>query len=172
MRERTLKRWEPAADEIDMSLEGAAGDSAGWDQFEANERLFGAKSNYDENLYTTRIDRSDPTYRQKHAEAARIAREIEGQDHENAHMREERGLVAPDSGDQDEESKYSGVQREAKPFQALVSGQPNKYTSPRTPSARTSCCPHQATVTCTSGSCQGDLTGREATANTCGQAQC
>lgn len=45
MRERTLKRWEPAADEIDMSLEGAAGGSAGWDQFEANERLFGAKSN-------------------------------------------------------------------------------------------------------------------------------
>jgi hypothetical protein len=130
MRERTLKRWEPAADEIDMSLESAAGDSAGWDQFEANERLFGAKTNYDENLYTTRIDRSDPTYRQKHAEAARIAREIEGQDHENAHMREERGLVAPDSGDQDEESKYSGVQREAKPFQPLVSGQPNKYTPP------------------------------------------
>ncbi|KAJ5684701.1 uncharacterized protein N7477_001046 [Penicillium maclennaniae] len=130
MRERTLKRWEPAADEINMSLESTAGDSAGWDQFEANERLFGAKTNYDENLYTTRIDRSDPTYRQKQAEAARIAREIEGQDHENAHMREERGLVAPDSGDQDEESKYSGVQREAKPFQPLVSGQPNKYTPP------------------------------------------
>lgn len=130
MRERTLKRWEPAADEINMSLEGSAGDSAGWDQFEANERLFGARSNYDENIYTTRIDRSDPTYRQKHAEAARIAREIEGQEHENPHMREERGLVAPDSGDQDEESKYSGVQREAQPFHPLVSGQPNKYTPP------------------------------------------
>jgi hypothetical protein len=130
MRERTLQRWEPAAHEVNMSLESSAGDTAGWDQFEANERLFGAKTNYDENIYTTRIDRSDPTYREKHAEAARIAREIEGQDHENAHMREERGLVAPDSGDQDEESKYSGVQREAKSFQPLVSGQPNKYTPP------------------------------------------
>lgn len=130
MRERTLKRWEPAADEVDMSLESSTGDTMGWDQFEANERLFGAKSNYDENIYTTRIDRSDPSYRQKQAEAARIAREIEGTDVENPHMREERGLVAPDTGDQDEEAKYSGVQRENKAFPPLASGQPNKYTPP------------------------------------------
>ncbi|KAJ5689725.1 hypothetical protein N7462_004117 [Penicillium macrosclerotiorum] len=130
MRERTLQRWEPAEHEVDMSLESAAGDSTSWDQFEANERLFGAKTNYDENIYTTRIDRSDPTYRQKQAEAARIAREIEGTDVDNPHMREERGLVAPDTGDQDEEDKYSGVRRENKAFPPLVSGQPNKYTPP------------------------------------------
>lgn len=130
MRERTLKRWEPAADEVNMSLEGNTGDTTGWDQFEANERLFGAKSNYDENIYTTRIDRSDPTYRSKQVEAARIAREIEGTNVENPHMREERGLVAPDTGDQDEEAKYSGVQRDNKVFPPLASGQPNKYTPP------------------------------------------
>jgi hypothetical protein len=49
---------------------------------------------------------------------------------DNVHMREERGLVAPDTGDQDEEDKYSGVQRENKAFPPLVSGQPNKYTPP------------------------------------------
>lgn len=130
MRERTLKRWEPAADEVDMSLESTTGHTTGWDQFEANERLFGAKSNYDENIYTTRIDRSDPAYREKQAEAARIAREIEGTDVDNPHMREERGLVAPDTGDQDEEAKYSGVQRENRAFPPLASGQPNKYTPP------------------------------------------
>lgn len=130
MRERTLKRWEPAADEVDMSLESSTGDTTGWDQFETNERLFGAKTSYDETLYTTRIDRSDPSYRQKQAEAARIAREIEGTDVDNPHMREERGLVAPDTGDQDEEAKYSGVQRENKAFPPLVSGLPNKYTPP------------------------------------------
>jgi hypothetical protein len=130
MRERTLKRWEPAEHEVDMSLESAAGDSKGWDQFETNERLFGAKTSYDEHIYTTRIDRSDPTYRQKQVEAARIAAEIEGTDVDNAHMREERGLVAPDTGDQDEEDKYSGVQRENNVFPPLVSGQPNKYTPP------------------------------------------
>ncbi|CAI7579023.1 unnamed protein product [Penicillium viridicatum] len=129
MRERTLQRWEPAETDIDMSLE-TSNTSAGWDQFEANERLFGAKTNYDENIYTTRLDRSDPNYKQKQAEAARIAREIEGQDVDNSHMREERGLVAPDTGDQDEEDKYSGVRREDKAFPPLLSGQPNKYMPP------------------------------------------
>lgn len=130
MRERTLKRWEPAAHEVDMSLESTIGDTTGWDQFETNERLFGARTNYDENIYTTRIDRSDPSYRQKQVEAARIAKEIEGTSVENPHMMEERGLVAPDTGDQDEEAKYSGVQRDNKVFPPLASGQPNKYTPP------------------------------------------
>ncbi|KAB8269932.1 hypothetical protein BDV30DRAFT_177399 [Aspergillus minisclerotigenes] len=129
MRERTLKRWEPSAEtEVDLSLE-TTNTSAGWDQFEANARLFGATSSYDENLYTTRIDRSDPTYKQKEAEAARIAREIETTDVDNAHMREERGLTVPGDGG-DEEDKYSGVRRDERNFPPLVSGQPNKYTPP------------------------------------------
>ncbi|KAJ5562167.1 SM domain found in ataxin-2 [Penicillium sp. DV-2018c] len=129
MRERTLQRWEPAETDVDMSLE-TSNNATGWDQFEANERLFGAKTNYDENIYTTRLDRSDPNYKQKQAEAARIAREIEGQEVDNTHMREERGLVVPDTGDLDEEDKYSGVRREEKGFPPLVSGQPNKYMPP------------------------------------------
>ncbi|PYI03332.1 putative PAB1 binding protein [Aspergillus sclerotiicarbonarius CBS 121057] len=128
MRERTLKRWEPAADtDVDLSLE-TTNNSTGWDQFEANARLFGATSSYDENIYTTQIDRSDPAYRQKEADAARIAREIEGTTTDNAHVREERGLASTD--DIDEESKYSGVRRDEKNFPPLVSGQPNKYTPP------------------------------------------
>ncbi|KAF7719307.1 LsmAD domain-containing protein [Penicillium ucsense] len=130
MRERTLKRWEPSEHDVDMSLESTTGDSKNWDQFETNERLFGAKTSYDENIYTTRIDRSDPNFRQRQAEAARIAAEIEGTDVDNVHMREERGLAVPDTGDQDEEDKYSGVQRENKVFPPLVSGQPNKYMPP------------------------------------------
>ncbi|PYH98333.1 hypothetical protein BO71DRAFT_65829 [Aspergillus ellipticus CBS 707.79] len=128
LRERTLKRWEPAADtDVDLSLE-TSNNSAGWDQFEANARLFGATSSYDENIYTTRIDKSDPTYRQKQADAARIAREIEGTNTDNAHVREERGVVSTD--DIDEEAKYSGVRRDERNFPPLVSGQPNKYTPP------------------------------------------
>ncbi|KAJ5151904.1 hypothetical protein N7492_010199 [Penicillium capsulatum] len=130
IRERTLQRWEPADTDVDLSLESSTGDTTGWDQFETNERLFGASTNYDENLYTTRIDRSDPSYRHKQAEAARIAREIEGTAVDNSHMREERGLAVPDTGDQDEEDKYSGVRRDPQTFQPLVSGQPNKYTPP------------------------------------------
>ncbi|THD00006.1 hypothetical protein EYZ11_000458 [Aspergillus tanneri] len=128
IRERTLKRWEPTADaDIGLSLEGPTS-SGTWDQFEANARLFGATSNYDENIYTTRIDRSDPAYKQKEAAAARIAREIESTETDNVHMREERGLTVPDTGD--EEEKYSGVRRDEKSFPPLVSGQPNKYTPP------------------------------------------
>lgn len=136
-REKTLKRWEPSADtEVDMSLESTT--TTGWDQFETNARLFGATSSYDENLYTTRIDRSDPTYKQKEAQAARIAREIEGTDVENPHLREERGLAPVDSGDNDEEAKYSGVRRDEINFPPLASGQPNKYTPParRQPAAQ------------------------------------
>lgn len=84
-----------------MSLEASSGT---WDQFQTNEQLFGVKSDYDENLYTTRIDRSTPDYRQREAEAQRIAREIEGVAATNAHVREERGLTNNDD-ELDEETK-------------------------------------------------------------------
>ncbi|KAL3435241.1 hypothetical protein BDV09DRAFT_76007 [Aspergillus tetrazonus] len=129
IRERALKRWEPGTDaSADLSLESTSTALKQWDQFETNARLFGATSSYDEDMYTTRIDRSDPTYKRKEAEAARIAREIENSDTDNAHVREERGLQAPDAGD--EEDKYSGVRRDEKNFPPLASGQPNKYTPP------------------------------------------
>ncbi|OJD26208.1 hypothetical protein ACJ73_02417 [Blastomyces percursus] len=126
VRERELQRWEPGTDApVDLSLESVG--STSWDQFEVNERLFGATTSYDENLYTTRIDRSDPSYKRKEAEAARIAREIESSETDNAHLREERGLIA-ENDYANEEDKYSGVRRED--FPPLQSGQPNKYTPP------------------------------------------
>jgi hypothetical protein len=129
MRERNLQRWEPSSTEIslDMSLESSG--TGGWDQFETNQRLFGATTSYDENIYTTRIDRSDPAYRRKEAEAARIAREIEATGTENPHLREERGH-APEGDGHDEEERYSGVRREDTGYPPLQSGQPNKYTPP------------------------------------------
>ncbi|KAJ9358333.1 hypothetical protein DTO027B9_2524 [Paecilomyces variotii] len=126
IRERNLQRWEPGPDtDVDLSLEST--NTQGWDQFETNERLFGATSNYDENIYTTRINRSDPAYKLKEAEAARIAREIESGQTDNPHLREERGHV-PENDGLDEEEKYSGVRRDE--FPPLQSGQPNKYTPP------------------------------------------
>ncbi|KAJ5099032.1 hypothetical protein N7532_006033 [Penicillium argentinense] len=149
MRERTLQRWEPAEGEVNMSLETSVGDTAGWDQFAANEKLFGAKTDYDESIYTTSLDRNSVTYRQKAAEAAKIAAEIEGTNVDNPHMLEERGLTGPDTGDQDEEDKYSGVRRENKAFPSLVSGQPNKYTPParRQTGAPSQAAPQQAATT-------------------------
>jgi PAB1-binding protein PBP1 len=79
----------------------------GWDQFEANERLFGVKTDYDENIYTTAIDKSHPDYNKRYADADRKAREIEGSVAQNSHVAEERvvdNLNVDDSG-QDEEDK-------------------------------------------------------------------
>lgn len=49
-----------------------------WDQFETNKRLFGTGTTWDENLYTTKLDRSAPDYKAKEKEAERLAAEIMG----------------------------------------------------------------------------------------------
>ncbi len=64
------------------------------------------KSDYDETIYTTSIDRSNPLYKQRAAAAERIAREIESGSAMNAHMAEERGLEMADDIGMDEEQKY------------------------------------------------------------------
>jgi hypothetical protein len=111
IRQRDLQPWMPGEDaDADLSLEGNSkakppGRGAEWDQFEANERLYGVKSDYDENLYTTTIDRTNPLYKQRLATAERIAREIEGASAMNSHVAEERGLILGDDSGLDEEDK-------------------------------------------------------------------
>lgn len=77
-----------------------------WDQFEANERLYGLKTDYDETFYTTAIDRSAPSYNQRAAAAEKIAREIETSSTTNAHIAEERGQAAEAADGRDEEDRY------------------------------------------------------------------
>lgn len=110
-RERALQRWEPSGDSnVDLSLESSG--TTGWDQFEANKKLYGVESSYDENIYTTQIDRSNPQYRQREAIAEKVAREIEGSTPANSHIAEERTRDADRTDGLDEEDKYSGVTRE------------------------------------------------------------
>lgn len=142
-RERNLQRWEPSADAgVDMSLEGSGG---AWDQFQANEQQFGLKSDYNENIYTTSIDKSHPDYRRREAEAIRLAQEIEGGQADNAHVREERGINHPeDNADEEEKyvnwveqplslltrfSRYSGVRCQAAEH-SLHSNHANRYMPP------------------------------------------
>ncbi|MCJ1271313.1 hypothetical protein MMC22_011213 [Lobaria immixta] len=142
VRERSLQRWEPsvgAGEPIagagdDLSLQQSDGP---WDQFQANEQKFGLKSDYDENIYTTMIDRSNPLYAQREAEAQRIAQEIVGTTADNAHMREERGVTNDDDG-LNEEDKFSSVQRQATDYPPLQPSQGNKYMPParRLPTSR------------------------------------
>ena len=49
-----------------------------WDQFAANEKLFGVKTQFDESLYTTKLDRSAADFKEREREAQRIANEIIG----------------------------------------------------------------------------------------------
>lgn len=107
--QRELKRW--VADgpgDVDGSLEKAT-DNKPWDQFAANEEKFGLKTDYDENIYTTTIDRSHPSYKTRMAKADQMAREIERSNPVSSHVAEERVMdySGPADGGLDEEEKYS-----------------------------------------------------------------
>ncbi|KAF5019990.1 hypothetical protein F66182_7978 [Fusarium sp. NRRL 66182] len=135
--ERVLQPWIPDAnDTFNGSLEKSSGSGA-WDQFAENEKLFGVKSTYDENEYTTAINRNHPEYKERSMAAERKAREIERSAPATAHVAEERVMdyVGGEDGG-DEEDKYSGVRRQD--FPPLSGGRENKYTPPakRAPAAQ------------------------------------
>ncbi|KAI5360329.1 putative LsmAD domain, ataxin 2, SM domain-containing protein [Septoria linicola] len=111
--ERQLQKWQAdSSTDVDLSLGTSTGGD--WDQFAVNETKYGVKTDYNEDMYTTSIDRSNPKYRQQELEAARIAAEIEGSAPANAHIAEERRRDADrDDAGGDEEDKYSGVRRES-----------------------------------------------------------
>ncbi|BBN17568.1 hypothetical protein Mp_7g15450 [Marchantia polymorpha subsp. ruderalis] len=115
--ERELKPWKPD-DEAprNLGLESTFQSSwnRNWDQFETNKALFGVETTFNEELYTTKLERG-PQMREREREAWRIAREIEGQTTRNPHVAEERGIrIAPELETMDEESKFSSVIRGAK----------------------------------------------------------
>ncbi|CAO1625089.1 unnamed protein product [Sympodiomycopsis kandeliae] len=109
---RTLTAWsdDTTANDLNNSLDAPSKAAGGaWDQFAANEARFGVKSNYDEDMYTTKLDRSRVNFKEEEKKAERLAAEIMGQASTNTHMAEERGQV-DDSG-QNEEDKYGAVVR-------------------------------------------------------------
>ncbi|SCU96596.1 LANO_0E13894g1_1 [Lachancea nothofagi CBS 11611] len=111
IKERKLQKWVPDGQEAFDIDEGLEDSKESWNQFAVNEEKFGIKSTFDEHLYTTRINKSNPNYNQRLKEADKIAKDIESQGSSgNIHLAEERGLVVDDSGI-DEEDKYSGVDR-------------------------------------------------------------
>jgi hypothetical protein len=89
---------------------GSTSSSMSWDQFETNARLFGAKTDYDEEIYTTKLDRSSADYKKRERHADRLAAEIMSKTSSNPHVAEERGQVTANDT-KDEEEKYSGVVR-------------------------------------------------------------
>lgn len=105
--ERELQAWNGGSGpSLDMNLEKSSGSSRGWDQFKANEDLFGVKTDYDENIYTTTINRDAPDYQKKAAIADLKAREIERSAAVTQHVAEERVMdFAGGDDNEDEEDK-------------------------------------------------------------------
>eukprot|EP00930_Biecheleria_cincta_P073489 TRINITY_DN60779_c0_g1_i1.p1 TRINITY_DN60779_c0_g1~~TRINITY_DN60779_c0_g1_i1.p1 ORF type:complete len:239 (-),score=39.13 TRINITY_DN60779_c0_g1_i1:444-1160(-) len=127
---RELQRWEPPSisqaelqgtvEELVPSQSKHSGDRV-WDQFAANELLFGVKSTYQEDMsqYTTPLNIAQiPDSIKK--QASKIAREIEKRP--AAGTRGETDLWEDD----DEENKFSAVcaQRRREPKEAWRSGRP------------------------------------------------
>ncbi|XP_076884994.1 polyadenylate-binding protein-interacting protein 3-like [Bidens hawaiensis] len=111
--ERELEPWVPDDENIECPELDNTFDrpwNRGWDQFETNAALFGVTSTFDEELYTTKLDRG-PMMKEREKEALRLAREIEGEDTQDLHLAEERGIHFHSGFDLDEETKYSSVFR-------------------------------------------------------------
>ena len=60
---------------------GLGASKGSWDQFVMNEKLFGVETSFDEEVYTTKLDRSGPDFKEREREAQRIANEIMGVSH-------------------------------------------------------------------------------------------
>ena len=98
---------EETALDADLSM-SKGGSTRNWDQFAVNERL-GHRSNYSDDLYTTKLTMDKYTPEQL-AKAQAMAAEIEKKGSTNKHVLEERGLKElDDNDDEDEEAKYSMV---------------------------------------------------------------
>lgn len=90
-RERELQAWQPEepGSVLASGALGGRGDDAtfgpgsnapngSWNQFEANEKMFGVKTTFDEDVYTTKIDRSTPDFKERERKAQALANEIMG----------------------------------------------------------------------------------------------
>ncbi|KAJ7274423.1 hypothetical protein B0H12DRAFT_1228157 [Mycena haematopus] len=120
-RERELQAWQPSSDGGPAPQPGGGGGGGDdetfgaaskgqWDQFNVNEKLFGVKTSFDEDAYTTKLDRSAPDFKERERKAQRLANEIIGAGTNNPHIAEERNQNVDDSG-ANEEDKYGAVVR-------------------------------------------------------------
>ncbi|KIJ62803.1 hypothetical protein HYDPIDRAFT_93541 [Hydnomerulius pinastri MD-312] len=123
-RERELQAWQaseapgsPSATAThhegigdELTFGPNAGGNMSWDQFAVNEQMFGVTTSFDEEVYTTKLDRSAADYKERERKAQRIASEIMGGTVNNPHIAEERNLNVDDSG-VNEEDKYGAVVR-------------------------------------------------------------
>ncbi|KAI0039657.1 hypothetical protein FA95DRAFT_1684189 [Auriscalpium vulgare] len=121
-RERELQAWSggdapPApgpgghGHSDDITFGAGASSHSSWDQFAANEKLFGVKTGFDEELYTTKLDRSASDFKERERKAQALANEIMGTAANNPHIAEERVMNNLEDNEGNEEDKYGAVVR-------------------------------------------------------------
>ena len=108
---------------------GLQGSIGTWDQFQANEELFNVQASFDENMYTTELDKSalDSSKIQR---AEQLAKEIEGTASSNIHVQQERNQST--AQDYDEEDLHSGVLREKEARKTTGTKATTTTTAPKT----------------------------------------
>ncbi|EPR79209.1 LsmAD domain protein [Spraguea lophii 42_110] len=92
---------------FDGDIEILEGSARNWNQFEANEKLFGVKPHFDESLYTEVLDKNAEYYKKNLDEALKIEKEILSSKTRDSHRLEERGIRVNGN----EEEKYSLVKK-------------------------------------------------------------
>ena len=86
-----------------------------WDQFDLNKKMYNVVSTYDENLYTTKLDKNKISEDDKKF-ADKMYNEIINSNNEenNIHVLEDRGIIKQTDDNYDEEDKYSSVIKDNK----------------------------------------------------------
>ncbi|KAI8980172.1 hypothetical protein BD414DRAFT_516611 [Trametes punicea] len=134
-RERELQAWQPDTTDsgaipssaappapvnprnVDEVTFGPGASGGSWDQFAVNAKLFGVRPGFDEEAYTTKLDRNAPDYKEKERRAQQIANEIMGTATNNPHIAEERIMnLNADGSSANEEEKYGAVVRGANAY--------------------------------------------------------
>jgi PAB1-binding protein PBP1 len=95
----------------DITFGAGSSGHAGWNQFTANEKLFGVKTAFDEEVYTTKLDRSGADFAEREKRAQALANEIMRGATNNSHVLEERVMNSVDNSGANEEDKYGAVAR-------------------------------------------------------------
>jgi hypothetical protein len=66
----------PNANVDELTFGSGASATQPWDQFQANETMFGVVTSFNEETYTTALDRNAPDFKEKERKAEIIAKEI------------------------------------------------------------------------------------------------
>ena len=85
-------------------------DDENWDQFELNKKMYNVVSTYDENLYTTKLDK-DKISEEEKIIVDKMYKEIMSSDSKEKDLQvlEDRGIIKQKEDEFDEEDKYSSV---------------------------------------------------------------